>query len=177
MVGIDTADMLRAETPAAFRAVSNASEFMTVASMPMESAGNVEQLSSLGRQIAMHVAAMNPVAVNASGIDAHTIERETAILREKNAGKPDKVLQKIVDSGLKSYYKEATLLEQGFVYEPSKSVNQVLKEAEGRAGGVIKLTGFVRYALGEGIEKEESDFAAEVAAQSGIAKKPDGAHV
>jgi elongation factor Ts len=145
----------------------------------LESAGDVTQLSALGRQIAMHVAAMNPIAVDASGIDPQTVERESAILREKNAGKPDNVLQKIVDSGLKSFYKEVTLLEQGFVHEPSKSIAQVLKEAEGRAGGPIKLAGFVRYALGEGIEKEETDFAAEVAAQSGIGKKPDGdgAHV
>jgi elongation factor Ts len=145
----------------------------------LESAGDVTQLSALGRQIAMHVAAMNPIAVDASGIDPQTVERESAILREKNAGKPDNVLQKIVDSGLKSFYKEVTLLEQGFVHEPSKSIAQALKEAEGRAGGPIKLAGFVRYALGEGIEKEETDFAAEVAAQSGIGKKPDGddAHV
>jgi elongation factor Ts len=145
----------------------------------LESAGDVSQLSALGRQIAMHVAAMNPIAVDASGIDPQTVERESAILREKNAGKPDNVLQKIVDSGLKSYYKEVTLVEQGFVHEPSKSIGQVLKEAEGRTGGPIKLAGFVRYALGEGIEKEETDFAAEVAAQSGIGKKPDGddAHV
>jgi elongation factor Ts len=137
----------------------------------LESAGDVGQLSALGRQIAMHIAAMNPLALDASGIDPTTLERESAILREKNAGKPDHVMQKIVESGLKSFYKEATLLEQGFVYEPAKSVNQVLKEAEGRAGGPVKLTGFVRYALGEGIEREESDFAAEVAAQSGVGKK------
>src|ERR687893_1053882 len=124
----------------------------------IESAGDVGQLSALGRQIAMHIAALNPMAVDASGIDPQTVERESAILREKNAGKPDNVLQKIVDSGLKSYYKEVTLLEQGFVHEPSKSVSQVLKEAEGKAGAPVKLTAFVRFALGEGIEKEETDF-------------------
>jgi len=145
----------------------------------LESSGDVTQLSALGRQIAMHIAALNPIAVDGSGIDAQTIERESAILREKNAGKPDNVLQKIVESGLKSYYKEVTLLEQGFVHEPSKSVGQVLKEAEGRLGGPSKLPAFLRYALGEGIEKEETDFAAEVAAQSGLGKKPvkDEAHV
>ena len=74
----------------------------------------------LGRQIAMHVAATNPLALDASGIDPATVERESAILREKNAGKPDHVLQKIVESGLKSYYKEVTLLEQAFVHDPSK---------------------------------------------------------
>jgi elongation factor Ts len=137
----------------------------------LESAGDVTQLSALGRQIAMHIAALNPTAVDASGIDPQTVERESAILREKNAGKPDHVLGKIVESGLKSYYKEVTLLEQGFVHEPAKSVGQVLKEAEGRVGGSVKLVAFVRYALGEGIEKEETDFAAEVAAQSGVGKK------
>ena len=84
---------------------------------------------------------------------------------------PTTCSRKIVESGLKSYYKEVTLLEQGFVHEPAKSVGQVLKEAEGRVGGPVKLVAFVRYALGEGIEKEETDFAAEVAAQSGVGKK------
>ncbi|ACA19158.1 translation elongation factor Ts [Methylobacterium sp. 4-46] len=131
----------------------------------LESAGNVEFLSTLGRQIAMHVAATNPLALDASGIDPATVERESAILREKNAGKPDHVLAKIVESGLKSYYKEVTLLDQPFVHDTSKTVSQVLKEAEGKAGGPVKLAAFVRYALGEGIEKEEGpDFASEVAA-------------
>ncbi len=135
----------------------------------LESEGDVTVLGNLGRQIAMHIAATNPVAVDASGIDAATIERESAILREKNAGKPDNVLQKIVESGLKSYYKEVTLLEQSFVHDPSKSVTQVLKEAESKAGKPVTLKGFVRFALGEGIEKEEApDFAAEVAAQAGL---------
>ncbi|ACL56687.1 translation elongation factor Ts [Methylobacterium nodulans] len=131
----------------------------------LESDGDVGFLSTLGRQIAMHVAATNPLALDATGIDQATIERESNILREKNAGKPDHVLAKIVESGLKSYYKEVTLLEQPFVHDTSKTVSQVLKEAEGKAGGPVKLAGFVRYALGEGIEKEEGpDFASEVAA-------------
>jgi elongation factor Ts len=134
----------------------------------LESEGDVTVLGTLGRQVAMHIAATNPVAVDASGIDAATIERESAILREKNAGKPDHVLQKIVESGLKSYYKEVTLLEQPFVHDPSKTVAQVLREAESKAGKPVTLKGFVRYALGEGIEKEEApDFAAEVAAAAG----------
>jgi elongation factor Ts len=134
----------------------------------IESTGDVDQLSTLGRQIAMHVAAMNPVALDASGVDAAVVERESAILREKNAGKPDHVMQKIVESGLKSYYKEVTLLEQPFVHDGSKTISQVLKEAESKVGAPLKLTGFVRFALGEGIEKEETDFAAEVAAQAGV---------
>jgi elongation factor Ts len=131
----------------------------------LESEGDVGFLSTLGRQIAMHVAATNPLALDASGIDPATVERESNILREKNAGKPDHVLAKIVESGLKSYYKEVTLLDQPFVHDTSKTVAQVLKESEGKAGGSVKLAAFVRYALGEGIEKEEGpDFASEVAA-------------
>lgn len=138
----------------------------------LESSGDATQLGTVGRQIAMHVAASNPLALDASGLDPVTVERESAILREKNAGKPDAVLQKIVESGLKTYYKEVTLLEQPFVLEPSKTVTQVLKEAEARAGAPVRLAGFVRFALGEGVEKEETDFAAEVAAQSGV-KRPE----
>ena len=133
----------------------------------LESEGDVEYLSTLGRQIAMHVAATNPVALDASGVDAATLERESNILREKNAGKPDHVMAKIVESGLKSYYKEVTLLEQPFVHDGSKTISQVIKEAAGKAGAPVALTGFVRYALGDGIEKEEGpDFASEVAAMS-----------
>jgi elongation factor Ts len=139
----------------------------------LDSTGDVSQLATLGRQIAMHVAATNPLALDASGVDASTIERESAILREKNAGKPDHVLQKIVESGLKTYYKEVTLLEQSFVHDPSKTVAQVLKEAEAKAGKPVSIKGFVRFALGEGIEKEEGpDFAAEVAAQAGRKGEP-----
>ncbi|CAO4165484.1 translation elongation factor Ts [Methylorubrum populi] len=133
----------------------------------LESEGDVEFLSTLGRQIAMHVAATNPTALDASGVDTAVVERESNILREKNAGKPDHVLAKIVESGLKSYYKEVTLLEQPFVHDGSKTVSQILKEAAGKAGAEVTIKGFVRYALGEGIEKEEGpDFAAEVASMS-----------
>ena len=133
----------------------------------LESEGDVEFLSTLGRQIAMHIAATSPVALDASGVDQAVVERESNILREKNAGKPDHVMAKIVESGLKSYYKEVTLLEQPFVHDGSKTITQVLKEAAGKAGGEVTIKGFIRYALGEGIEKEEGpDFAAEVASMS-----------
>ena len=95
------------------------------------------------------------------------LEREKAILAEKNAGKPEHVLAKITESGLKSYAKEYCLLEQAYIHDGSKSVSQVLKEIEGKVGTPVKLTGFARFALGEGIEKEEQDFAAEVAAAGG----------
>ena len=142
----------------------------------LESEGDVDALATLGGQIAKHVAAMSPVAVDASGVDPATVERESAILREKNAGKPDHVLAKIVESGLKSFYKENTLLDQPSVIpdHAGKTFTQLLKEAEGRLGKPVVLKGFVRYALGEGIQKDETDFAAEVAAQSGVGKKPDG---
>ena len=133
----------------------------------LESEGDVEFLSTLGRQIAMHIAATSPVALDASGVDPAVVERESNIRREKNAGKPDHVMAKIVESGLKSYYKEVTLLEQPFVHDGSKTITQVLKEAAGKAGGEVTIKGFIRYALGEGIEKEEGpDFAAEVASMS-----------
>ena len=142
----------------------------------LESEGDTTALAKLGAQVAQHVAAMNPVAVDASGVDPSTVERESAILREKNAGKPEHVLQKIVESGLKSYYKEVTLLDQPSVIpdHAGKTFTQLMKEAGDKLGKPVALTGFVRYALGEGITKEETDFAAEVAAQSGIGKKPDG---
>ena len=133
----------------------------------LASTGDKNELATLGRQIAMHVAATNPVALDASGVPAETIEREKAILADKHAGKPANVIEKIVDSGMKTYFKEVTLLDQPFIHDQSKTVAQVLKEAEGRLGAPVKLEGFVRYGLGEGIEKEEADFAAEVAAAAG----------
>jgi elongation factor Ts len=134
----------------------------------LESTGkNTEELANLGRMLAMHVAATNPVALDIDGVPAETLEREKAILADKNKGKPPQVLEKILAGGLKSYGKENCLLDQAFVHDPSKSVSQVLKEAEGKVGAPVKITGFVRYALGEGIEKKEDDFAAEVAAAAG----------
>jgi elongation factor Ts len=130
----------------------------------LESTGNAEALSAFGRQVAMHIAATNPVALDGSSVDPAVLEREKAILRDKNAGKPDHVMDKIIESGLKSYFKEVTLLDQAFVIDPSKTVGQAAKELEGKAGAPVKITGFVRYALGEGIEKKADDFAAEVAA-------------
>ena len=135
----------------------------------LESGGKVDELASLGRMVAMHVAAANPQALDASGLDPATIAREKDVLADKfkAQGKPANVIEKIVESGLKTFYKEVCLLEQAYVHDPAKSVAQALKEAEGKVGSPIKITGFVRFALGEGIEKQESDFAAEVAAAAG----------
>jgi elongation factor Ts len=130
-------------------------------------AKNADELAALGRMIAMHVAAANPVALNIEGVPAETLEREKAILADKNKGKPPQVMEKIVASGLKSYAKEVCLLDQTYIHDQGKSVTQALKDAEGKIGGPVTITGFVRYALGEGIEKKDEDFAAEVAAAAG----------
>src|SRR5208337_3469086 len=124
----------------------------------LESKGNRDALLSLGRQVAMHVAAAGPVALNAEGVDPATVARERSVLAEKNAGKPANVIEKIVESGLKTFYKEVCLLDQAYVHDPAKSVAQAIKEAEKTAGAPIAIAGFVRFALGEGVEKpaEES---------------------
>jgi len=137
----------------------------------LESTGKADELAALGRQIAMHVAATSPLALDAAGLDPDVVRREKDVLADKyrQQGKPDNVIEKIVESGLKTYYKEVCLMEQAFIHDTGKSVAQAVKEAEGRVGAPIKVAGFVRYALGEGIEKQETDFAAEVAAASGKA--------
>jgi elongation factor Ts len=137
----------------------------------LESNGKADELVALGRMVAMHIASTNPISIDPSGVDPSVVKREKDILADKfrQQGKPENMIEKIVESGLKTFYKEQTLLDQPFIFDDSgkKSVAQALKEAEGKVGGPIKITGFVRYALGEGIEKRESDFAAEVAAAAG----------
>ena len=135
----------------------------------LESPGNADELKAIGRMVAMHIASANPQAVDPSGLDAAAIEREKAVLADKAKaqGKPQNVVEKIVESGLKTFYKEVCLLDQPFIFDDKKSVAQALKEAEGKAGGPIKVGGFVRFALGEGIERQGSDFGGEVAALAG----------
>ena len=119
----------------------------------LELKGSRDALVALGRQVAMHVAAASPIALNAEGVDPATVARERSVLAEKNAGKPANVIEKIVESGLKTFYKEVCLLDQPYVHDPAKSVAQAVKEAEKTVGAPIAVTGFVRYALGEGVEK------------------------
>jgi len=135
----------------------------------LQSTGNADELKAIGRQVAMHVAAANPQAVDSSGLDAATIERERNVLgdKAKAQGKPANVVEKIVESGLKTFYKEVCLLDQPFIHDDKKSVAQALKESEGKVGAPIKVGGFVRFALGEGIERPAGDFGGEVAALAG----------
>jgi elongation factor Ts len=103
----------------------------------------------------MHIASAHPQAVDPAGLDAAAIKREKAVLTDKAKaqGKPANVIDKIVESGLKTFYKEVCLLDQGFIFDDKKSVAQAVKEAEAKAGAPIKVAGFVRFALGEGIER------------------------
>ena len=135
----------------------------------LESSGKADELAALGRQLAMHVASANPQALDPAGLDPAAVKREKDVLADKfrQQGKPEAMIEKIVESGLKTFYKEVCMLEQPFIFDDKKTVAQAVKEAEGKVGGPIKIAGFVRYALGEGIEKQESDFAAEVAAAAG----------
>ena len=121
----------------------------------LESTGKSDELKAFGRMVAMHVASANPQAVDPSGLDAVTVEREKAVLSEKAKaqGKPANVIDKIVESDLKTFYKEVCLLDQGFIFDDKKSVAQAVKEAEAKAGAPITVTGFVRFALGEGVER------------------------
>jgi elongation factor Ts len=121
----------------------------------LESAGNAGELANLGRMVAMHIAASSPLALDPAGIDPALVAREKDVLADKfrAQGKPEAMIGKIVESSLKTYYKDVCLLDQAYIHDPSKTVAQAVKEAEGAIGGPIKIAGFVRYALGESVEK------------------------
>jgi elongation factor Ts len=132
----------------------------------LESEASAETLEALGKQIAMHIAAAFPLALNADDLDAELIERERKVAAEKAAesGKPEAVQAKMVDGAIAKYAKENALLSQVFVMDNKTPIQQVVDQAGKEAGAKIVLKDFVRFQLGEGIEKEVSDFAAEVAA-------------
>ncbi|MEP9373104.1 translation elongation factor Ts [Mesorhizobium sp. KR1-2] len=132
----------------------------------VETTGNADAARAFGRQVAMHVAATNPLALTAEQIDQAVVAREKAIFIEqaRESGKPDNVIEKMVEGRLRKFYEETVLLKQAFVINPDLTVEAALKEAEKEIGAPAKISGFLRFALGEGIEKEETDFAAEVAA-------------
>jgi elongation factor Ts len=129
----------------------------------LESKGKTADLEAFGRLLAMHIAAANPVALDLASVPPETLARERAILAEKNVGKPEKVLEKIMESGLKTFARENCLLDQAWVHDGAKTVAQATGEAGSKAGGPVKVTRFVRMQLGEGIDKGGDDFAAEVA--------------
>ena len=129
-------------------------------------------LETLGKQLAMHIAAANPQALTGDELDSETIERERAIASEKakESGKPDNIVEKMVEGAIAKFRKENALLSQLFVMDNKTKVEDVVAAAGKQAGASIAINAFVRFQLGEGIEKKESDFAAEVAAASGVGK-------
>ena len=133
----------------------------------LESTAGVDVLEGLGKQIAMHIAATAPASLSVDDLDQDMVQRERDVLIEqaKASGKPQEIAEKMVEGRMKKYYKEVVLLEQVSVIDGETQISDVVAKAGKDAGAEIALTGFVRFNLGEGIEKEETDFAAEVAAQ------------
>jgi len=136
----------------------------------LESTGNKDALNALGKQIAMHIANTSPLSVSPDDIDQDVLAREKAIFTEQanESGKPAEIVAKMVKGRVRKFYEEVTLLAQRIALDGETKIADVIKKAEKDVGAPIKVTRFVRYALGEGIVKEESDFAAEVAATAGV---------
>jgi elongation factor Ts len=136
----------------------------------LESKAGADVLEPLGKQLAMHIAAANPLALDESGLDQALVERERAIAREKAAtsGKPAEIIEKMIEGGVRKFAQENALMTQVFVMDGKTKVADVIANAAKAAGTPITLTSFVRLQLGEGIEREEKDFAAEVAAAAGV---------
>lgn len=135
----------------------------------LESAGDAAKLEALGKQIAMHVAAVSPLALDESGIAADVLDRERAIAAEKASasGKPAEIVEKMVEGALRKFKEEVVLVSQIFVIDGKTKVGDVVAQAAKDVGAPVALKGFLRFQLGEGIEKQETDFAAEVAAAAG----------
>jgi elongation factor Ts len=133
----------------------------------LESTGDVAKLQALGKQIAMHVAAANPQSLSIDQVDPALLERERSVLAEqaRASGKAEEIIGKMVEGRLRKYYEDIVLLEQLYVIDGESRVKQVVEKAAKEIGAPVKLVAFARMALGEGIEKEEKDFASEVAAQ------------
>ncbi|TRW18066.1 translation elongation factor Ts [Glacieibacterium frigidum] len=136
----------------------------------LESEADASALEALGRQIAMHIAAANPLALHEDGLDAETVERERNIAREKAiaSGKTPEIAEKMIEGGVRKYRQENSLLTQVFVIDGKSKVGDVVAAAAKAAGKPITVTEFVRFQLGEGIDRETSDFAAEVAKAAGV---------
>ena len=132
----------------------------------LESAGDQDKLNAFGKQVAMHIAAISPLAVTPDELDPDIVSRERAILAEqaRESGKPEEIIEKMVDGRMRKFYEESVLMSQTFVIDGESTVEAAVKSAEVDIGSPVKIAAFVRYALGEGIEKGPQDFAAEVAA-------------
>lgn len=132
----------------------------------LESTGDTDKLAALARQIAMHIAATAPLAVSVDQLDAESVARERAIFAEqaRESGKPDNIVEKMVEGRVRKYYEEVVLLSQTFVIDGETKVEKVLEAAAKDVGAPVAIAGFERFVIGEGIEREDSDFAAEVAA-------------
>jgi len=132
----------------------------------LESEGDAEKLDAFGKQLAMHVAAAAPQWCSVSEVDADALERERQVLMDqaRQSGKPDNIVEKMVEGRLRKYYEEVVLEEQEFVIDGESKIKKVLENAAGDVGAPVQLAGFARFVLGEGIERDEADFAAEVAA-------------
>jgi len=132
----------------------------------LESEGDPEKLAALGKQLAMHVAAARPDFLAVEDVDATSLERERSVLTEqaRSSGKPDEIIAKMVEGRLRKYYEEVVLLEQVFVIDNETKIKKVVENAAADVGAPVTLAGFARFTLGEGVEKAQEDFAAEVAA-------------
>jgi elongation factor Ts len=133
----------------------------------LESAGDPAKLAAFGRQLAMHVAAANPQSVTIAEVDPASLERERNVLSEqaRASGKPEEIIGKMVEGRLRKFYEEVVLLEQVYVIDGESRVKAAVDKAGKEAGAPVHVTGFIRLVLGEGVEREQKDFAAEVAAQ------------
>jgi elongation factor Ts len=138
----------------------------------LESSGDKATLESFGKKLAMHIASASPLAASEAEIPAARVEREKAVLLEqlkedpKAQGKPQQVLDKMIEGRMRKFYEESVLTKQAFVLNPDQTVEAAIAETAKAAGAPIKVKGFVRFAVGEGVEKRSDDFAAEVAAMS-----------
>ena len=134
----------------------------------LESTGNKEKLADLGKRIAMHIAAARPESLDISSVDPKSLERERQIFADQSraSGKPENIIEKMVEGRIKKYYQESVLLEQIFVMDNKTPISQVLVESAKEIGAPVTIKAFIRYELGEGIERSKSDFAAEVASMT-----------
>lgn len=135
----------------------------------LESKADKTKLNELGKHIAMHIAASNPLFLDIAHVDPAAVEHEKGIFAEqaKASGKPENIIEKMVEGRIRKYYEEVVLEEQAYIMDPDKKVKDVIAEAAKELGADIKLTDYVCFKLGEGLQKKEEDFAAEVAAQLG----------